>query len=86
MSNQQPTSVAELETKIAEMIHSTIRPLIERDGGVITFHSFADGVVYVQLSGACQSCAAVSLTLKAGVERTLRKAFREVHSVQQWNA
>jgi Fe-S cluster biogenesis protein NfuA len=71
----------ELRSNIIATIDGQIRPFVERDGGSITFKDFTDGVVYVEMTGACASCAAVSITLKAGVERTLRKAFREVKSV-----
>jgi Fe-S cluster biogenesis protein NfuA len=76
----------ELHSNIIATIETQIRPLIERDGGSIAFKDFKEGVVYVELSGACSSCAATSITLKAGVERLLRKAFREVKSVQPFDS
>jgi Fe-S cluster biogenesis protein NfuA len=76
----------ELIAGITETINISIRPYIERDGGSIAFKDFRDGIVYVELSGACSSCAAHSITLKSGVERSLRKAFREVRAVQAWKA
>jgi NFU1 iron-sulfur cluster scaffold homolog, mitochondrial len=83
----RPTQMenAALETSIVDTINTQIRPYIERDGGSITFKKFHDGMVYVELAGACQSCTATDITLKAGVERVLRKAFREVKSVRLWN-
>jgi Fe-S cluster biogenesis protein NfuA len=77
-------SASQLASQIATTIEQQIRPFVERDGGSIAFHAFEDGVVYVTMTGACSSCAAVSITLKSGVERTLRKAFREVKSVALW--
>jgi Fe-S cluster biogenesis protein NfuA len=79
-----PQSSPTLASQIAATIEQQIRPFVERDGGSIAFHAFDDGVVYVTMTGACSSCAAVSITLKSGVERTLRKAFREVKSVALW--
>jgi Fe-S cluster biogenesis protein NfuA len=73
-----------IEAGIEAIIARDIRPYIERDGGSIAFKEFRDGVVFVELSGACRSCSAHSITLKAGVERALRRAFREVRSVQAW--
>ncbi len=79
-----PQSSPTLASQIAATIEQQIRPFVERDGGSIAFHAFEDGVVYVTMTGACSSCVAVSITLKSGVERTLRKAFREVKSVALW--
>lgn len=71
-----------MEQEICNVIEMEIRPLIERDGGRIDFDSFENGIVYVRLSGACQNCSAVALTLKFGIERLLRRKFAEVDSVQ----
>ncbi|HZJ25597.1 MAG TPA: NifU family protein [Acidimicrobiia bacterium] len=49
-----------------------IRPALQADGGDIVFHSIdadADGVVHVELVGACGTCPISTQTLKAGVER-----------------
>lgn len=77
-----------LEERVNTVIDELIRPYIERDGGKISFHSFnaTEATVFVELSGACSTCAASSITLKAGVERILRKEIREVKSVKLWNS
>lgn len=84
LSPAQQEADPPIAMQIAETIITTIRPLIERDGGSISFKEFRDGIVYVELAGACHSCSAVSLTLKSGVERLLRRTFREVRSVELW--
>lgn len=71
-----------LHERVTMIIDEKIRPLIERDGGKITFHSIESGTVFVQLSGACSTCAASHITLKAGVERMLRKEIRDVKAVK----
>lgn len=68
--------------RVTMIMDEKIRPFIERDGGKITFHSIDKGIVFVQLSGACSTCSAAQITLKAGVERILRKEIRDVKSVQ----
>lgn len=81
MNTASPTP---LEERVISVIDEHIRPYIERDGGRITFHSIEDATVFVELSGACSTCSAANITLKAGVERVLRKEVREVKSVQLW--
>ena len=59
-----------------------IRPAVQADGGDISFHGIDEyGVVTVELSGACVSCPASTMTLKAGVERILKDRVPGVTSV-----
>lgn len=47
-----------------------IRPALQSDGGDIVYNNIDDeGVVHVELVGACGSCSISTMTLKAGVER-----------------
>ena len=71
MEHQAPSS--EIEVKIVEILEQYIRPAVEGDGGSITFKSFKDGVVTVQLRGSCSGCPSASMTLKAGIEAMLKK-------------
>lgn len=71
----------ETETKIVEVLEQYIRPAVEQDGGLITFRSFADGVVTVQLKGACSGCPSSTITLKAGIEALLKRLVPGVSEV-----
>lgn len=83
MATAAPTLTDEaLFERVTMIMDEKIRPLIERDGGKITFHSIEGGTVFVQLSGMCSTCSTANITLKAGVERILRKEIRDVKSVQ----
>lgn len=76
-----------METIVSQLItviNEEIRPWVERDGGSIEYRDFQDGIVYIVLGGVCKTCPAIDLTLKIGIERSLRKSFREVRSVQLW--
>ena len=42
------------------------------DGGDITFSSYEDGIVTLQMRGACQGCPSSAATLKMGIENMLR--------------
>jgi Fe-S cluster biogenesis protein NfuA len=48
-----------------------IRPAIQMDGGDIVLLGAEDGVVNLQLVGACGGCPMSTMTLKAGIERIL---------------
>ncbi len=74
-------NLTETEQKIQVVLDEYIRPAVESDGGNITFHSFKDGVVKVQLQGSCSGCPSSTLTLKAGIENLLTKLIPEVKSV-----
>jgi len=61
-----------------------IRPAIQADGGDIFLRGFDEetGVVTVELTGACVSCPASTVTLKAGVERILKDRVPGVTAVE----
>ncbi len=49
-----------------------VKPMLALDGGGLTLLGVKNGVVYVQLQGACHGCASASQTLKYGIERQLK--------------
>lgn len=71
----------EAEVKIVEVLEEFIRPAVENDGGSITFKSFIDGIVTVQLRGSCSGCPSSTLTLKAGIEVLLKKMVPDIKEV-----
>jgi Fe-S cluster biogenesis protein NfuA len=66
---------------IKTLIETRIRPSIQDDGGDVIFKGFIDGVVFLQLQGACTSCSSSSVTLKNGVEKMLKHWSSSVISV-----
>jgi Fe-S cluster biogenesis protein NfuA len=62
-----------MREKVEQTIE-VIRPAIQADGGDIELRDVDEetGVVTVELIGACVSCPASTVTLKAGIERILR--------------
>ena len=66
-----------------EQALAKIRPFLQRDGGDIQLIDVTDdGIVKVQLTGACQGCPMSQMTLKQGVERALIKEVPGVKDVQ----
>ena len=58
-----------------------IRPALARDGGDIQLISVEDGVVKVQLKGACGGCPMSQMTMKQGVERVIRQSVPGIKEV-----
>ena len=70
------------EAKLAEAL-DYIRPAVQADGGDIVLLGAEDGVVNLQMVGACGGCPLSMMTLKAGIERILTDrvpGVREVHA------
>jgi Fe-S cluster biogenesis protein NfuA len=58
-----------------------IRPFLMSDGGDIALLSIEDNIVKVQLKGACTGCSVNQMTLKNGVEATIKKYAPQILEV-----
>lgn len=75
MTQQELTD--KVETALEE-----IRPFLQSDGGDIKLLSIEDEkVVKVQLEGACVGCSVNQMTLKSGVEMTIKKHVPQIEQV-----
>ena len=81
-SDSKPVQSNEIIDKINEVLDAKIRPAVARDGGDITFKSFKDGIVTVELKGSCSGCPSSVMTLKQGVQNLLCHYIPEVKSVE----
>ena len=81
-SDSKPVESNAVVNKINEILDSKIRPAVARDGGDITFKSFKDGIVTVELKGSCSGCPSSIMTLKQGVQNLLCHYIPEVKSVE----
>jgi Fe-S cluster biogenesis protein NfuA len=75
-------SEQEIVDQIKELIETRVRPAVAQDGGDIIFHSFKDGIVHLEMHGACSGCPSSSATLKSGIENMLKHYVPEVISVE----
>lgn len=84
INTQHNAPTNDVEAKIIEILDQYIRPAVEQDGGLITFKDLKEGVVTVQMRGACSGCPSSTMTLKAGIEALLKRllpdAVKEVVS------
>lgn len=67
--------------KIIDLLENYVRPAVEQDGGNITFKSYQDGIVTVNLQGSCSGCPSATVTLKSGIENLLKRMVPEVKEV-----
>ena len=81
-SDSEPVQSNEIINKINEVLDSKVRPAVAKDGGDITFKSFKDGVVTVELKGSCSGCPSSIMTLKQGVQNLLCHYIPEIKSVE----
>ncbi|MGA8296712.1 MAG: NifU family protein [Acidimicrobiales bacterium] len=77
--NERESRREALEELVAVMSEA-----VREDGGelVLTHADYDDGIVEIELQGACGSCAISSLTLQGGVERMLRERLPWVTEVR----
>ncbi|CAG7591732.1 MAG: NifU family protein [Candidatus Midichloria sp.] len=66
---------------IREIIDNKVRPAVAEDGGDILFHKFENGIVYLEMYGACSGCPSSTVTLKSGIEKMLKHYVPEVLGV-----
>jgi Fe-S cluster biogenesis protein NfuA len=70
-----------LVQRICRLLDDEIRPAVARDGGDILFVGFREGIVELQMRGACSGCPSATATLKLAVESRLREEIPEVREV-----
>ena len=69
---------------IKELIETRVRPAVANDGGDITFRGFKDGVVYLDMKGACSGCPSSTATLRHGIQNLLRHYIPDVVEVRPY--
>ena len=73
--------ISELKSNIEKALDE-IRPFLQNDGGDISLISIEDEkIVKVQLEGACVGCSVNQMTLKSGVEMTIKKYAPQIEKV-----
>ena len=71
-----------MENEVREALEN-IRPALQADGGDVELVEVTeDGVVRVQLQGACQGCPMATMTVKETIERMLKEQVPDVSEVE----
>jgi len=74
-------SPSEYDETILDLLAQYVQPAVENDGGAIEYVGFDDGVVTVELKGACSGCPSSTATLKGGIEQLLKANIEAVTEV-----
>jgi Fe-S cluster biogenesis protein NfuA len=69
---------AVLKMRVQELFDNEINPQIAMHGGIIQLLDVKDKKVYIKMGGGCQGCGMASVTLKQGVEQTIREKVPEI--------
>ena len=70
------------KSEVEKVLNERIRPRLQADGGGVDLLEIRpDNTVVVKLTGACGCCPFSLMTLKAGVEAELKRAFPEIKEV-----
>ena len=73
-------TIQELTIKVENALEE-IRPFLVSDGGDISLVSIVDNIVKVKLEGACISCSVNQMTLRNGVEATIKRHAPQIEKV-----
>lgn len=77
-----PGAGASLATRVQYVLESEINPKLASHGGHVRLESVsAENEVVLRFGGGCQGCGMASVTMKQGVEKTLRTHFPEISAV-----
>lgn len=71
----------DIELRIKAIIDK-VRPFLISDGGNLEFVKYENNIVYVKLTGACQDCPMLDVTLKDGIEELIINEIPEVKEVK----
>ena len=70
-----------LHRKVEEAL-DTIRPYLEADGGNVEVVEITDGqTLKIELKGACKTCNMSHMTMRSGIEETIRRAVPEIKEI-----
>lgn len=72
----------DLYRKVEELMERVIRPVLKEDGGDARVVAIEDGIVCVEMSGACAGCLSADLDTKDMIEAVLKSELPEVKGVE----
>ncbi len=67
---------------IKDLLETRVRPAVAQDGGDITFRGFKEGIVYLEMRGACAGCPSSTATLQHGIQNLLKHFIPQVEAVE----
>lgn len=71
----------EIITEVKNLLEERVAPAVASHGGFVNFVSYDNGVLKLQLAGACSGCAGSTTTIKFGVENMMKHYVPEIEEV-----
>lgn len=81
VSNEVNADDSDVEVRIKGVLEKYVKPAVEMDGGSISFSSFDNGRLVLQLQGSCSGCPSSTVTLKQGIDGLMKRFVPEVLEV-----
>jgi Fe-S cluster biogenesis protein NfuA len=72
---------AEIRKRVQQLLDREINPAVGMHGGWVELIDVKKNSVYLRLGGGCQGCGAADVTLKMGIERSIRELIPEVGEI-----
>ncbi len=72
---------AEIQAKVRQVLEKEINPMVAAHGGQVSLLGVKGNTVYLKLGGGCQGCGQADVTLKQGIEKSIRFAAPEVGDI-----
>ncbi len=79
--SQSMLAPEEIRRRVQQVLDTIINPAVAAHGGMVTLLDVNNNSVFLEFGGGCQGCGMVSVTLKYGVERTIRDEVPEVGEI-----
>ena len=73
---------ADTVATIKDLIETRVRPAVAGDGGDIPFKGYKEGIVFLQMKGACSGCPSSTATLQHGIQNLLKHFVPEVVEIR----
>ena len=83
--NDYKKPLTDIEKSIIELLETRVKPVVASHGGEISFDSFKNGIVYLELKGSCAGCPSSTATLKMGIENMLKHYHKDIKEVVEIN-
>lgn len=71
-----------IEDRINYVLYNEVNPSLAAHGGIVSLVEVVEDEAILQFGGGCQGCAAVDITLKEGVEKTLLEQVPELKGIR----
>jgi Fe/S biogenesis protein NfuA len=77
----EPLDNEEVKTRIQKILDEMINPAVSSHGGWVELLDVKENIAYLKLGGGCQGCGMVNVTLKQGIETTLKEEIPQLAGV-----